>query len=127
MIIVLGVLWCGAFSTWMFFLTRERFHPWTWTGCERSRFLFDFGRYYSSLLLVMMSFEKFFALYFPLKTKSIYTVRNAKRVCLVVARIFIVYFLQIFFTRKAGKNKNGSPTCTLTNVSSGFGGYLGMI
>ena len=67
-----------------------------------------------------MSIEKFFALYFPLKTKSICTIRTAKRVCLVAACIFVIYLMQLFFIRKAGKDKDGLPFCTWINVSPGY-------
>ena len=45
---------------------------------------------YSSLLLVIISVEKFIALYFPFKTKTICTVRIAKRVSLVTAIIYLL-------------------------------------
>ena len=116
MILVLGVLWCGAFLTWMWFLTRGRIYPVTWTDCKLSRFVFRTGRYYSSWLLVIISIEKCFILYFPLKAKSICTVRMAKQVCFIAACIFIVHGIQWFFILKASKNKNGLPTCTYINV-----------
>ena len=119
-VIILGVLWCGAFPRWTWFLTRGKIHPLTWADCKVGRFCFDFCRFCSSWLLVIMSVEKFFALYFPLKTKSICTVRIAKRVCLFTTCIFAVYELQLFFIRKAGKNKNGLPICTWINVPSGY-------
>ena len=50
----------------------------TWTDCKLGYFLFYFGRHYSSTLLVLMSIEKCFAVYFPLKSKTVCTVRTAK-------------------------------------------------
>ena len=104
----------------MWFLTRGRIYHWTWTDCKLSMFLFNTTRYYSSWLLVIMSIEKFFILYFPLKAKSICTVRMAKRVCFIAACVFIVYGMQWFFIEKASKNKNGFPICIYINVPRSY-------
>ena len=50
-----------------------------------------------------MSVEKFFALYFPLKTKTVCTVKTAKRVTIVAAVIFIAFDSQFFFVMRANK------------------------
>ena len=71
------VLWTAYFE-WIRILTRGRVDPDAWTDCKLGYFLFYFGRHYSSTLLVLMSVEKCFAVYFPLKSKTICTVKNAK-------------------------------------------------
>ena len=76
--IIVVVLWAGCFPGWMIFLTRNGIHIWTWTRCTLGPFLFRFGRHYSSMILVLMSLEKCFAVYFPLKSKTVCTVRTAK-------------------------------------------------
>ena len=60
------------------FLTRYVVDPWTWVDCKLGPFLFKFGKHYSSTLLVLMSSEKCFAVYFPLKFKTVCTVKAAK-------------------------------------------------
>ena len=72
------VLWSGCFITWIEILTHDRVYPDTWTDCKPGYYLFYFGRHYSSMLLVLMSIEKCFAVYFPLKSKTVCTVRTAK-------------------------------------------------
>ena len=72
------VLWHACFVAWIEILTRGRVSPWMWTDCKLGYFLFYFGRHYSSMLLVLMSVEKCFAVYFPLKSKTVCTVRTAK-------------------------------------------------
>ena len=72
------VLWVGCFETWLRFLTHDRVDLRQWTDCKLHLFLFRFGRHYSSMLLVLMSFEKYFAVYFPLKSKTVCTVKTAK-------------------------------------------------
>ena len=72
------VLWNACFFAWIEILTRGRVNPWMWTDCKLGYFLFYFGRQYSSSLLVLMSLEKCFAVYFPLKSKTVCTVKTAK-------------------------------------------------
>ena len=49
-----------------------------WTDCKLFYFLFQFGGHYSSMFLVQISVEKCFAVYFPLKSKTICAVKTAK-------------------------------------------------
>ena len=48
-----------------------------------------------------MSVEKFFALYFPLKTQSVCTVKTARRISLCTAAAYIAFDSQIFFIMEA--------------------------
>ena len=66
------VLWSGCFTTWIEILTRDQVNP-----DKLGYFLFFFGRHYSSTLLVLMSIEVCFAIYFPLKSKTVCTVKTA--------------------------------------------------
>ena len=63
-----------------------------------------------------MSIEKFFALYFPLKTRSVCTVRTARWVSLGTALIFIIFNTQAFFIYKAQTNSNGLYFCVHIRV-----------
>ena len=95
------VLWTGCFGTWVRHLTRRQVDPRIWTDCKLFYFLFYFGRHYSSMLLVMMSIEKCFAVYFPLKTKTVCTVRTAKWVTGIVGIILAGYNSIQFFDKYA--------------------------
>ena len=64
-----------------------------WTGCGLGFFMMYFGFSSSSTLLVIISVEKCFALYFPFKTKTVCTVRTARRVSLVTVLIFVGFNL----------------------------------
>ena len=57
----------------MKYLTRDEVDPRTWTDCKLEYFLFHFSRHYSFMLLVLMSVEKCYAVYFPLKSKTVIT------------------------------------------------------
>ena len=70
------------------------------TGCGFGYFLMYFGFSSSSALLVLISVEKFFALYFPFKTKAMFTVSMARKVSLVTAIIFVGFNSQFFFITK---------------------------
>ena len=76
--LLIVVLWTGCFGTWVQHLTRRKVDPRIWTDYKLFYFLFYFGRHYSSMLLVMMSIEKCFTVYFPLKSKTVCTVKTAK-------------------------------------------------
>ena len=97
------VLWSGCFGGWVKHLTRKQINPFTWTDCKLFLFLFYFGRHYSSTLLVLMSFEKCFAVYFPLKSKTVSTVRTAKWATGIVG---------VMVT-----NHHRSPTTTMARLS----------
>ena len=86
------------------------------TNCTLGQFLKWFGTNYSSALLAMISIEKFFALYFPFKAKTICSVPTAKRVSAVTALIYVAYDLQFPFLTKVGTNIHGK-FCYYGNVS----------
>ena len=92
------VLWTGCFGAWVRHLTRRQIDPRIWTDCKLFYFMFYFGRHYSSTLLVLMSVEKSFAVYFPLKSK---TVRTAKWVTGIVGVILAGYNTIQFFDKKS--------------------------
>ena len=72
------VLWAVGFGHWVKHLTRGQVNPETWTDCKLYFYLFYIGRHYSSTLLILMSVEKCFAIYFLLISKTVCTVRTAK-------------------------------------------------
>ena len=75
-----------------------------------------FGFNYSSALLVILSIEKFIALYLPLKSKSLCTVQIARRVSLIMATIFVAFDSQFLILGKVFSDKYGKY-CGYTNVS----------
>ena len=85
------------------------------TNCILGHFLPYFGMNYSSALLVIISTEKFFALYFPFKAKTMCTVRTAKKVSAVTALIYIAYDLQFPFLVTVGTGIHGL-SCHYRNV-----------
>ena len=107
---IVVVLWSGCFGAWLRHLTRRQIDPRKWTDCKLYYFLFYFGRHYSSMLLVLMSVEKCFAVYFPLKSMRICTVRTAKWATgisgIVLASYDLVYFKDIesFIIKSSGRH-----------------------
>ena len=69
--------------------------------CRLCYFLVFFGRHYSSSLLVLMSLEKCFAVYFPLKSKIICTVKTAKWATSIVGVILAGYNSVYFFAYRS--------------------------
>ena len=93
------VLWTGCFCFWVIHLTRRQVDIRIFTDCKLYYFLFYFGRHYSSTLLVLMSLEKCFAVYFPLKSKTVCTVKTAKWVTGIVGVVLAAFNLNIFFSK----------------------------
>ena len=96
-------MWSGCFIVWIEIQTRDRVFPDTWTDCKLGYYLFNFGRHYSSMLLVLMSLEKCFAVYFPLKAETVCTVKTAKWATGIVGLILACYDLQWFIVMDSRK------------------------
>ena len=77
--------------------------------------MFRFGRHYSSMLLVLMSIEKCFAVYFPLKSKVVCTVRTAKWATGIVGVILAGYDSVYFVAFDTLINSSGSKVCILND------------
>ena len=95
--IFLGLLWTGPFNIWMNDLTDGNIRPSSWLDCKLYMFLYHFFAHYSSAILIIMSIEKFIALYFPFKAKILCTLRNAKLSAILTALIFIIFDAQFFY------------------------------
>ena len=78
---------------------------------------FHFCQHYSSSLLIIMSVEKLFALYFPLRTKSICTVSTTKKLMFANAVVFLLYDGQSLVIQGV---KNGTKYCTYVNIPEGY-------
>ena len=104
------VLWFGCFAGWLRILTRYKICFRRWMDCKLIYFLFYYGRHYSSILLVLMSIEKCFAVYFPLKSKTVCTVRTAKWACGIIGYMLLGYnsvYLSVmnsFFIQTSGRH-----------------------
>ena len=106
------VLWTGCIGAWFRHLTRRQIDPRIWTDCKLYYYLFYFATDYSSMLLVLMSLEKCFAVYFPLKSKTVCTVKTAKWATGIIGIIMAGYNLVYIFVLKASIIKSsGLYTC----------------
>ena len=104
------MLWTGAFVALVGHLTRWTIDLDAFTDCKLGYFLFYFGGHYLSMLLAVMSIEKFFALYFPLKAKSYCTVGTAKWVTSILALVIAGFnFPSLIF------HKFDGIVCVITN------------
>ena len=83
--------------------------------CKVGFFLFYFGKHYSSIILVLLSVEKCFAVYFPLKSKSVCTVKTAKWATGIAGFILASYNVNWFVTVKSRVSKTtGRDSCVPT-------------
>ena len=85
---IVAVLWSDVLRRVVEEATNLQCDIFTWTTCGFGHFLLYFGLNYSSALLVILTVEKFIALYFPFKTK---------RASLVSAVIFAFYCSKFAF------------------------------
>ena len=115
-----GVLWTGGFSVWLQYMTRWQINPYIWTDCKLGRFTHHFCQQYSSSLLVIMSLEKCFALYFPLQTKRFCTVGTAKKISFIFAIIYFAFNAQFFFIYDVEIASNGIKRCIWINVPARY-------
>ena len=112
-----GVLWSEILRRIIQEATDGEVDIFLWTECKFAFFLMYFGFNYSSALLVIISVEKFLALYFPFKTKTICSVRIARWVSLVTAVIFLAWDSQFIILGKVALNIFGQRYCHYGNVS----------
>ena len=115
-----GVLWTGGFGGWLLSLTRWKVAIDTLTHCKLFLIVFNFCQQYSSSLLVIMSLEKLFALYFPLRAKSICTVSTAKKLTLASAVMFFLWDGQLFFIVALKRTENGDKYCKTVNAPDSY-------
>ena len=86
---------------WVGLLTHWKVNLFETINTCLSYFIFYFSVHYSSDLLSIMSLEKFTALYFPLKSRSICTVKTAKWVTGITALIYAGFeFLFLIFKKQ---------------------------
>ena len=110
------VQWSGCFVKWIAILTREQVNLRKWTDCKLYVFMINFDRHYSSMLLVLMSVEKCFAVYFLLKSKIVCTVRTAKWVTGIVGLVLAGYnSLHLSEWESRFIKSNGRHVCVFTN------------
>ena len=117
------MLWAGFFPAWIGYVSRSKINAYGWTDCKLGYFCWYFFRHFSSALLVMMSVEKFIALYFPLKAKAICTVETAKWSSGIAFIIFVLFDAQFFFAVKANKGDGSIQFCYDIEL---FDGYIAL-
>ena len=115
-----GALWTESLVSWIHHFSRGTIDIDLWTKCRATSFLFFFCITFSSALLVIISVEKFIALYFPLKSKIICTVQIAKRISLVTGIILALFNSQFIFLIDIRKTGNGHEYCYFTVPKSYF-------
>ena len=109
------MLWDFFTIIWIREISDRRVVPETWLDCKLSWFFYGFFVHVSSAILVIMSAEKCFALYFPHKAKAICTVQNAKRMSLGVGLVYLIFDGQWFFLIRATKDQFGNLVCQITD------------
>ena len=102
------VLLVGALPVWLMDLFHNQIDPMVWISCQLGFFLIYFGDIFSSAMLVIISVEKCFALYFRFKSKTVCIVGTTKKVSLVTAVIYVAFLSQVFYLVKQPSDSLGS-------------------
>ena len=89
--------------------------------------MFFFCSHYSSSLLMILTVEKCFALYFPLKGKIICTLKNAKKISAATALVFMAFDAQFLFLYDAKTSSTGQKLCDGVWVSKDYWVYFDKI
>lgn len=95
-------------------MTDFKINPRIWLDCKLWFFAYSICFYLSSIFLVIMSAEKWFAMYFPIKAKSLCTVTMAKRVSMGSILVVTLYNTHWFFLVKAFTNEFGFLDCKIS-------------
>ena len=98
-----GVLWFGACVKWVGLLTHWKINLFETINSCLSYFIFYFSVYYTSALLCIMSLEKFAALYFPLRSRRICTVKTAQWVSGITALTYSGLEILFLIFKKEGQ------------------------
>ena len=104
---------------WISNFTRREVDPFKWTDCKFTYFCWYYFHHFSSAILIIMSVEKCFALYFPLKTKSVCTVKTARWLSGATALILAAFNAQFFFIVERNKT-GGRLRCNYINVPDSY-------
>lgn len=87
---------------WVGYLTRWEKTPYQWGNCKPTYLVYYFSQHCSAWILTVMTVERCVAIWLPLQSKTLCTVRNAKFLSATVAVAFLIFDCQwlIIITEK---------------------------
>ena len=91
------MLWARVFYELVLILTRGKVDIFASTKCKLGWFVTYFCATYSSALLIILSIEKFIALYFPFRSRIICTLPIARKVVFITASMYAIFNAQYLF------------------------------
>ena len=92
---------------WISYLTRWNTNVELWGKCKPTWLVYYFSEHYSAWILTVMTIERCLAIWLPLQSKRICTVRNAKIMSLILALVFLIFDSQWFFIVTKSGNSCG--------------------
>lgn len=92
------VLFVSAFKTWLRTVSGFELSHINAFGCKFTMFLVHFSIQFSAWLIVAVTIERFLAVWFPLKANAMCSLSRAKFVTFMIALIFILVNIHIFWT-----------------------------
>jgi len=92
------VLFVSAFKTWVRLISGVEWLHGSTASCKTIMFLFLFAIHLSAWLIVVVSADRFVAVWMPLKALTLCTPQRARLLCLAVTSIMVVANLHVFWT-----------------------------
>lgn len=93
-----AVLYISAFKTWIRLTAGVEWLHASTAACRTLMFLLLVALHLSAWLIVVVSADRFVAIWMPLKALTLCTPRRARIVCLAVTFIIVVTNLHVFWT-----------------------------
>ena len=84
-------MWTGGFLYWIMYLTNWKINPELWGQCKPTYFVYYFSQHYSAWILTIMTIERCISVLWPLQSKKLCTVRNAKLISIVIGLVFLIF------------------------------------
>ena len=92
------VLFVSAFKTWIRVISGVEWLHASTASCKTIMFLLLVALHLSAWLIVVVSADRFVAVWMPLKALTMCTPRRARLVCSVVSSVIVVANLHVFWT-----------------------------
>ena len=92
------VLFVSAFKTWMRLTSGVEWLHASTAACRTIMFLLLVALHLSAWLIVVVSADRFVAVWMPLKAMTLCTPRRARIVCLVISSVIVVANIHVFWT-----------------------------
>lgn len=105
------VLYVSAFKTWLRFVSGVEWLHASTLSCRSLMFLLLIALHLSAWLIVVVSADRFVAVWMPLRAMTLCTPRRAMLVCAAIIGVIVAANLHVFWTIHLIQYDDGPPMC----------------